>query len=122
MGTRSGMRARHFFIHRATIERSVVVVDATVVRDRKISNWVAIYKDVRCYKEHLSSETIRDDRLGGVMIDRYRIWFDQQGIGILPQDRIKIGSDYYLVEGIQRFTDEKNILVVDCRKMGYTQS
>lgn len=111
----SGRRSRWMFIHKCNIERSIISVDVTVVRDRKAS-WVAIYSNVPCWFDHVGSSLV-DAEFGRVPIERYVVYFDSAGAGLLINDRLKKGNDYYIVESVVRHSDEDWHIQATVRKM-----
>lgn len=117
----AGRRSRHFFLHNCDVLRASLAVDVTVVRDKKITNFVTIYTNVPCWKQHSGSQLIESE-FGRVPVDSYTFWFDSAGSGIQVNDRLKVDNDYYWVEGLIRNEDEDFHIQIQARKINFNQS
>lgn len=116
-----GRRSRSFFIHKADVLRASFAVDVTVIRDKKILDFVTIYRNIPCWKQHNGSQLI-DTEIGRVPVDSYTFWFDSAGAGIQINDRLKVGTNYYWVEGLIKNSDEDFHIQVSARLLNLTQS
>lgn len=116
-----GHRSRSFFLHKCDVLRASLAIDVTVIRDKKITNFVTIYRDVPCWKQHTGSD-LMEQHMGRVPLDLYTFWFDSAGGGIQVNDRLKVGSDYFWVEGVVKNSDEDFHIQVSARKITFVQS
>lgn len=114
-------RSSNFFVHRCNVERPVFGTVSGTIQGKKITQWQTILSNAGCWFEHIGSSVVDDGLLGRVPVDRYTVWFaGNQDIQV--NDRLKKGATYYIVEGVENFTDEGWHLKVEVRKENYAQS
>jgi hypothetical protein len=109
--------------HSCDIQRPGITVDVSYIRDRKISEWATIKASVPCYIEPAGVDIISDGAMGRTPVERFTVYF-QGDEPVRNNDRLKVGTAYYAVEGVQNYSDLRTgwHVTVIARKMGYTQT
>lgn len=92
-------RSLHFFKHACNIERETIAIDVTVIRDRIVSAWSTVVYSVPCLFEDGGNTIIENEFAGKIPLHRFNVYFEGD-VDIRPNDRLKKGSTYYLVETV----------------------
>lgn len=105
------------------IQRPNIVIDASNIRDRKISQWGTVKSSVPVYLEPAGTDLIPDERLGRTVVERFTAYFmgDEP---VQANDRLLVGTTYYLVEGVQDYSSMRTgwHLTAFVRKQGKAQT
>jgi hypothetical protein len=116
-------RSRHFMEQTADIQRPNIIIDASNIRDRRISEWGTVKSSVPCYVEPAGTDMVPNAQLGRTVVERFTVYF-QGDEPVQNNDRLLISGTYYTVEGTQDFSDFRSgwHMYASVRKMGKAQS
>ena len=117
----AGRRSRNFLIHKCDIQRSSIIADVSLIRDRRIERWNTLYRNVYCWFNHAGSVIDDSEQFGRTVVDRFDVYFEGK-VAVFVNDRLQKGSDYFIVESVLRHGDEGWHQVCSVRKMNYTQT
>jgi hypothetical protein len=104
------------------IQRANIIVDVSNIRDRRISEWGTVKSSVPCYIEPSGADITPDGMMGRTVVERYSVYF-QGDQPVRANDRLLVGTTYYMVEGVQDFSSMRTGWHVTAlvRKMNYAQ-
>lgn len=118
---RCGGRDTTFYIHQCNVERAEVDIATSTIRDVRITSYQTVAENVGCWFESLGEALIEDDRLGRVNVARFNVWMPPT-TDVHAGDRLKKGTEYFLVEEMRDYSEEGFHKVLMVRKMPFAQS
>lgn len=109
---------RALMVHTCDIQRAEVAVNTSTIRDRRVAKYDTVASSVPCWFEPTGTSYNYGDALGQQAIKSFSVYFNG-GTNVVEGDRLKKGSDYYLVKGVRDNSDQGFGVVCDVEKKQY---